>query len=158
MTDDFELLREHVQGGSDEAFRALVERHAGMVQGAARRIVRNEQLAEEVTQAVFILLARKAGSLRRGTIVAGWLYRTARFVALEALRKEQRRHLNYESFARMTAPRETASVWAQIEPLLEEAMSRLRTGDRNALVLRFLEERRFAEVAGVLGTSEAAAK
>src|SRR2546427_9906851 len=88
MSDDFELLREHVERGSDEAFRTLVERHSGMVHGAAMRIVRDEHLAEEVTQAVFIILARKGARLRRGTILAGWLHRAARLVALGALRGE----------------------------------------------------------------------
>ena len=63
------------------AFRTLVERHSGMVHGTALRIVGDEHLAEEVTQAVFILLMRKAAGLRSGTVLAGWLYRTARFDA-----------------------------------------------------------------------------
>ena len=78
MPDDFELLRQYVERGSSEAFGVLVERHSGMLHGAALRIVRDESRAEEITQAVFVILARKAASLRRGTILAGWLYRTAR--------------------------------------------------------------------------------
>src|SRR2546427_11451004 len=69
MPDDVELLREYVEHGSEEAFRRFVERHTGMVHGAALRIVRNESMAEEVTQAVFIILARKARSLRRKTVL-----------------------------------------------------------------------------------------
>ena len=158
MSDDFDLLRQFAERGSDESFRDLVERHSGMVHGAASRMVRDAQLSEEITQAVFIILARKAHRLRRGTILAGWLYRTTRFVALEARRAEQRRYAYHQQFAQMKNSSETASVWERIAPLLEEAMERLRAPERDAVVLRFLEERSFAEVASLLGTSEAAAK
>jgi DNA-directed RNA polymerase specialized sigma24 family protein len=96
MPDDFELLRQYVEHGSSEAFEVLVERHSGMLHGAALRVVRDESRAEEITQAVFIILARKAASLRRRTILAGWLYRTAHFVALETLRAERRRPCSVE--------------------------------------------------------------
>src|SRR5262245_52000141 len=99
MPDDFELLREHVERGSEDAFRTLVERHAGMVYGTALRMVREAVLAEEVMQAVFVILARKAASLRPGTVLAGWLHRTTHFVALEALRSERRRQQHYRQFA-----------------------------------------------------------
>ena len=158
MPDDFELLRQYVERGSSEAFGVLVERHSGMLHGAALRVVRDESRAEEITQAVFIILARKAASLRRGTILAGWLYRTARFVALDALRAERRRQQHLSNFAQLNDSSSTASVWDQIAPLLEEAMNRLGATDRDAVVLRFLEQKSFAEVASALGTSEAAAK
>ena len=158
MPDDFELLRQYVERGSSEAFGVLVERHSGMLHGAALRIVRDESRAEEITQAVFVILARKAASLRRGTILAGWLYRTARFVALDALRAERRRQQHLSHFALLNDSSQTASVWDQIAPLLEEAMDRLGDTERDAVVLRFLEQKSFAEVASALGTSEAAAK
>src|SRR5439155_15383182 len=99
MPNDGELLREFVEGGSEEAFRILVERHTGMVHGAALRVVHDESVAEEVTQAVFIILARKARSLTHKPVLAGWLYRTAHFVALEALRTEKRRRHDTQQFA-----------------------------------------------------------
>jgi DNA-directed RNA polymerase specialized sigma24 family protein len=69
-----------------------MERHSGMVHGVAMRVA-GDALADEVTQAVFIILARKAGTLRDGAVVGAGLYRTARFVALEAVRAEKRRRL-----------------------------------------------------------------
>src|SRR3954453_15086635 len=71
MKDDRELLREYAEGGSDEAFRLLVEPHAGMVHGAALRVVRNDAMAEDVSQAVFIILAPKASSFRPAAVLAG---------------------------------------------------------------------------------------
>src|SRR5258705_49838 len=158
MRDDLSLLREHATGGSDDAFRILVERHAGMVHGAALRIARDAALAEEVSQAVFILLARKSATLPVGTVLAGWLYQTTRFVALGALRAERRRQQHHRDFASMNDTAESAAVWDQIRPHLDEAIGHLGASDRDAIVLRFLEGRSFAEVAVALGTSEAAAK
>jgi len=158
MADDAELLREFLEGGSEEAFRSLVERHTGMVHGAALRVVHNESMAEEVTQAVFVILARKARSLPHKPVLAGWLYRTARFVALEALRAESRRRKHTQDFADMKDAPEAVSIWNQIAPVLEEAMSRLGATDRDAVVLRFLEQRSFSEVASALAITEAAAK
>src|SRR5947208_2033447 len=89
--NDLELLRSYRETGSEEAFRELVHRHLGMVYSVALRQVRNADWADEVAHAVFIALARKAGSLSDGTILAGWLYRATRFAAGKLLRDEERR-------------------------------------------------------------------
>ena len=157
MSKDQELLREYSERHSEDAFRALVDRHVGLVHGVARRQTRDEHLAEEVTQAVFILFARKASTLKAETLLAGWFYRTTRFVALHALRTERRRQFHEGEFATMDTTR-SDSVWEQVSPHLEEVMSRLGETDRNAVVLRFFQGRSFAEVAQALGTTEAAAK
>lgn len=158
MPDDRDVLREYVERGSEEAFRTLVKRHASMVHGTALRVLRNESMAEEVTQAVFIILARKASSLTPKTVLAGWLYRTAHFVALESLRTETRRRQRDHDFAEMKDESHALSVWNQIAPILEDAMKRLSETDRDAVVLRFLEQRSFADVASALSISEGAAK
>jgi DNA-directed RNA polymerase specialized sigma24 family protein len=79
--NDAELLKPFVEHGSETAFRTLVERHLPLVLGTARRITANSLLAEDVAQTVFILLARKAPRLKNQTVLAGWLYRTTRFVS-----------------------------------------------------------------------------
>ena len=81
MNDDMELVREYAARQSEQAFETLVERNVGLVHSAALRQLRDPHLAEEITQTVFIILARKAGSLNPKTILPGWLYRTTCYVS-----------------------------------------------------------------------------
>src|SRR5689334_13347807 len=123
MNDDMDLVREYAVRGSERAFEALVSRHVSLVHSAALRQVRDSQLAEEITQTVFIILARKAGSLGPKTVLPGWLYRTTRYVSAAAL-KIQRRREHREQEAHMDATiqeNKSDSVWEQLEPLLDEA-------------------------------------
>ena len=91
MNDDLALLREYARRNSEEAFAALVSRHVNLVYSVALRQVRDPHLAEEITQAVFIILARKADSLGDKTILPGWLCRTARYASANALTIQRRR-------------------------------------------------------------------
>src|SRR5258706_2687741 len=89
--DDWELIESYAQRQSESAFKTVVERYAGLVYASALRQVREPQMAQDIAQAVFILLARKAGRLRKKTILSGWLLQTTRFVAGHVIRTEQRR-------------------------------------------------------------------
>jgi RNA polymerase sigma factor (sigma-70 family) len=91
MIDDMALVREYAASQSESAFERLVARHLNMVYSAALRRVASPHLAEEVAQAVFIILSRKAGSLGPKTILSGWLYRTTRYAAADALKMQRRR-------------------------------------------------------------------
>jgi RNA polymerase sigma factor (sigma-70 family) len=158
--DEMELLRQYAVGRSESAFAALVTNHSGLVYSVALRLVCDRQLAEEVTQAVFIILARKAASLKRGTVLAGWLYKTTHYASQSALRQEHRRRTKeQEAYMRSTLnSAEPQTTWDQISPYLEETMLRLRQRDREALILRFYEGRNFGEVAAVMGSTEEAVR
>src|SRR4051794_41585309 len=89
--DDSQLLQNFAARGDQAAFETLVSRYAALVHSVALRHLSEPHLADDVAQAVFILLARKAGALRPQTVLSGWLFQTTRFVAQRAGRSEQRR-------------------------------------------------------------------
>ena len=139
MNDDLTLLREYARHNSEEAFAALVSRHVNLVYSVALRQVRNADLAEEITQAVFIILARKAVSLGPKTILSSWLCRTARYASANALTIQRRRQHREQEAHMQTILNEPASdeTWQQIAPLLDGALEQLGQKDHDALVLRF---------------------
>jgi len=155
LDDDLTLLRDYSRNQSEEAFTALVSRHVNLVYSVALRQVREPHLAEEITQAVFIILARKAGTLGGNTILSGWLCRVTRYVSSRALRGEWRRQQREQEAYMQSALTEPQSEnWMQIAPLLDAAMEKLNRKDHDALVLRFFENKNFAEVGAALGASE----
>lgn len=156
--DDMSLVREFAGQQNEAAFEALVTRHVNLVYSAALRQVGDAHTAEEVTQAVFIILARKAGSLRRGTFLTGWLFKTTRYAAA-AERRARVRRLQRETQAYMDASQITEeAAWPQIAPLLDEALANLGETDRRAVLLRYFERKTLAEVGATLGVNEDAAR
>jgi RNA polymerase sigma factor (sigma-70 family) len=155
-----DLVREYAAHQSERAFAALVSRHLNLVYSAARRQVGDPHLAEEVTQTVFIILARKAGSLSPHTIVSGWLHRTTRFASSAALRREVRRQRREQEahMDALTLPKDDDLLWEQLSPMLDEAISALRAGDRDAVVLRYFENKSLKEVAEAMGVEERVAQ
>ena len=158
--NDMDLLREYTLHGSETAFAELVQRHIALVYSAALRHVENAAHAEEITQAVFIILARKASVLRSNTILECWLHETTRLTALSFLRGERRRQFReQEAYMQSTLQEPTdAAIWNQLAPLLDEALSRLGNKDRAAVVLRYFKDKSLREVAAVLKVNEAAAQ
>jgi RNA polymerase sigma factor (sigma-70 family) len=143
MTDDMTLLREYAVRNSEEAFGALVSRHVNLVYSVALRQIRDPHLAEEITQAVFIILARKAKTLGPKTILSGWLCRTARYVSANALTMQRRRQRReQEAYMQSILNEPEPDVWRQIAPLLDGALAGLGQKDHDALALRFFENKR----------------
>ena len=156
--DDWKLLQEYVERGSEAAFQGLVSRHVDMVHAAAVRQLRDSHLAQDVTQAVFILLARKAASLSSSVILSGWLYRTTAHVASRALRDRIRQQRREQEATMMITTEPADELWEKLAPHLDAAIGGLGSTDRDAVVLRFLQQRSFREVGDSLGVSEDAAK
>jgi RNA polymerase sigma factor (sigma-70 family) len=157
--NDMDLVREFARNNSEAAFAELVRRHLNLVYSVARRCTGNDGDAHDVTQAVFIILARKAAGLREKTLLTGWLYETTRFAAARLLRTNARRHAReQEAYMQSTLTEaDTAAVWEQLSPHLEAAMGRLNAADRALLVLRFYENKTGPEAAALLGIREDAA-
>jgi RNA polymerase sigma factor (sigma-70 family) len=159
--NDWELIQHYRRNGSERAFETVVKRHVDFVYCAALRQVRDPSLAEDVSQAVFVLLAQKAKSFRSGTVLVSWLFRTTRYIASRALRSEYRRQRREIEAAHMN-PQIIASEgdqdWERVAPVLDEALATLPDKDRDAVLLRFISRKPFNEVGAQIGVSEDAAK
>jgi RNA polymerase sigma factor (sigma-70 family) len=156
-TDD-QLLKRYIHAGDRAAIDELIRRHVDLVYAAARRqLYGNEHAADDVTQAVFMLLLSKARSVPRGC-TAGWLLQTTRYAAANARRVLARR-LHHEHQA--AAQRLEAIVSPMEQPLLsnlDKSIASLRSTEREVVVLRYLEGREMTDVCHLLGVSEAAAR
>jgi len=157
--DDITLLREFTERNSEEAFASLVQRHINKVYSVALRHTRNPHSAEEITQAVFVILARKAKQLRKGVIVEGWLYETARLTAMTFIRSEIRRaRREKEAHVQNVLNEDESEVWRQIAPELDAALAELDKSDRNAVVLRFFYGKSMSDIGAALGATEEGAR
>lgn len=158
--DDRQLLELYVTEDSNEAFETLVQRHVALVYSVALRRLGVPHQAEEVTQAVFITLARKAKQVARTAVLSGWLYQTTRLTTANLVRSEVRRaRRERDAYMEQCAndPNSEES-WQRISGHLDDAIGSLREKDRNAVLLRFFNGKTLAEVGAALGISEDAAK
>ena len=157
---DQHLLRAYAEGQSESAFAEVVTRHVDLVYSAALRMVCDPHLAEDVTQNVFIALARNAAELTTHPVLAGWLHHTARNLAVKVVRSEVRRRAREQEAATMkdTFATEPDPLWNDIAPQLDTALGELNEPDRDALLLRYFERKSAREMAQFLGTSEEAAQ
>ena len=130
---DWELIQEYAETRSEAAFAELVRRHLSWVYAVALRPAGHAPLAEEVAQSVCVLLARKAGSLRSGTVLSGWLFRTTCFVASRALRAELRLKAREQTASHMTPvatlPEDNEAAWELLAPHLDQAVESLSEPD-----------------------------
>ncbi|HEU5396880.1 MAG TPA: sigma-70 family RNA polymerase sigma factor, partial [Verrucomicrobiae bacterium] len=153
--DDDQLLSEFVARQSETAFAELVARHIDLVYSTACRIVRDASLAKDVSQAVFLQLARKARTIRSGHALPGWLYRVTRCQAANAVRNDRtRREREREAMTMNSQTGDVVTTWNSILPHLDNAMNTLSAADQNALVLHFFEGRSWRDVGAALALSE----
>jgi RNA polymerase sigma factor (sigma-70 family) len=162
MTDSVELLRRYAADHAEADFTELVRENIDFVYAVAlRQLSGDTHLAEDVTQRVFIDLARKAGSLSQRPTLTGWLYCSTQFAAAAAVRTEQRRRAREQEAHAMNereASGRTEADWAEVRPALDRAMGALTDRERDALMLRFFENQPFAEIGLRLSLSENAAR
>jgi RNA polymerase sigma factor (sigma-70 family) len=160
MTDSQHLLAEYRRNGSDAAFRELVGRFVALVYSTALRLVEGDtHRAEDVTQTVFLDLARKARTLPDNVRLGGWLHRDTCLVAGHTLRGERRRQARERQAVEMnTLQNHSEADFSQVAPLLDEAINELGEADRTAILLRFFEQQDFRAVGQALGSNEDAAR
>jgi RNA polymerase sigma factor (sigma-70 family) len=162
VLNDSELLHHYIADHSEDAFAALVQRYLNLVYFAAlRRTNGDAPLAQDVTQQVFAALAGHAAALQHHTVLTGWLYVTTRHAAANAMRTEQRRlHREQEAHAMQetSSSPDQSPDWDQLRPQLDHALDALNERDRMAILLRFFENRPFAEIGATLRVSEDAAR
>lgn len=158
---DSQLLADFVRAQDQRAFASLVQRHINLVYSAALRRTRDSHLADDVTQAVFVILAKKAHSLTPDVILSAWLHRTTRYAAMDAIKLRGRRVKHEQKAAEMRPTQyepELEMKWPRVSELLDEAVDALSEADRRAVMLRYYENKSFAEVGQTLGVAEDAAR
>lgn len=155
---DIDLLHDYARNGSEPSFRVLVERHIHMVHALAWRQTGDAHLADDVTQAVFIVLAEKASTIPCDTLLPGWLFRATRFAVANAQRAKVRREYWEKKAGEMESPHVLPPEEERVLPLLNEALEQLPERDRTAILLRFFESKSHQEIGRSLGTSEDGAK
>ena len=157
--DDQTLLKRYSDADDQDAFAELVQRHVALVYSVALRQTGDPAQAEDVVQLVFSKLAKRAKSLPENVVLAGWLHSDARFIALQLSRSERRRQMREKSAAEMSElTSQSEPEWQRIRPVLDEGLESLGTTDRDALLLRFFEQKALREVGTALGIGEDAAR
>jgi len=155
------LLRDYAERGSETAFAELVSRHVDLVHSAATRLTGDAHLAHDITQGVFLALARQAAALAGHPVLSGWLHGTARHLAAKTIRTETRRHAREQEAAAMNellAGETPDAPWEHVAPHLDAALGELAAADRDAVMLRYFEKKSAAEMAAILGISSEAAQ
>ncbi|MGD0389307.1 MAG: sigma-70 family RNA polymerase sigma factor [Tepidisphaeraceae bacterium] len=156
---DSDLLLEYCRQRSQPAFAELVSRHVDWVHSAAARMVRDHHLAEDVTQAVFLLLWQQPQKAM-GRPLTGWLFRVTRYCVADARRAETRRQKHERRAALMNREQVNPEIenWDDISPLLDDLVARLHARDRELLLLRFYQQKKMAEIGQAFNISEEAAR
>lgn len=157
---DSQLLRAYAESDSDPAFAELVRRYIDLVHSAAERMVRDSHQAQDVTQGVFVALAKNAGQLAGRPVLAGWLHGTTQNIAAQMVRTEVRRRAREQEAAAMNKlfAADPEAKWEQIAPHLDDALCELEETDRVALLHRYFRNHDLRTLGATLGISDDAAQ
>src|SRR5437763_15898807 len=136
---DAQLLERFAAGRDEAAFAALVRRHGPAVLGVCLRVLRHRQDAEDAFQAAFLVLARRARAIRKRESLASWLHGVALRVARKARAGNLRRRVWPGAVPDRPAPEESAFLWRDLRPVLDEEIAALPGPYRAAFVLCYLE-------------------
>lgn len=159
MTEVHQLLAQYAKTGSEAAFQEIVQRYVDLVYGTARRWVQGDiHAAQDITQRVFVDLAKMAGGLSRETLLGGWLHRHTCFLARRWIRTETRRKARERLAMEIQNMNSEDESFRALEPVLDDAINHLSANDRQAVVLRFFERQEFNALGRGLGISEEAAR
>ena len=153
-----DLLAEFRKTRSESAFSELVRRYTNLVYSVAKRRLSNVSLAQEVAQNVFIRLAKTAPSIRSDAELVAWLHRTTINASIDLWRSENRRRVREEQAVVMQINETEVAVWNQLAPILDETLNELNDGERQAILLKFFEQKTMREIGAAFGISEDAAK
>jgi len=158
MSEVKQWLAEYAKTGSEAAFREVVERYVNLVHSTAARLVDGDShLAQDVTQKVFVDLSKMAGNLGDDAMIGGWLHRHTCFVASKTMRTERRRKAREQQAVEMNNSDEPGDI-GTVAPILDEAINKLGASDRQAILLRYFEQRDLRAVGEAIGSSEDAAR
>src|SRR5258708_4246919 len=136
-----DLLAEFRKTRSEGAFGELVRRYTNLVFSVAKRRLSNVSLAQEVTQIVFIRLAKAAPNIRGDAELVAWLHRTTVHASIDLWRSESRRQSREEKAVAMQPDDTENTAWNEIVPVLDEALNELNETERQAILLRFFDQK-----------------
>lgn len=157
--DDWTLLRDYADRRAHDAFARLVAKYADLVFNTAYRRTRQRELAEDITQAVFIVLARSSGKLSARGSLGAWLHKTTLYASANAIRAESRRRFREHTAAKPEPVESTLSHdSSDATSVVEEELHRLPSSDRQLLSLHYLEGQTMSQAAEKMGVSNEAAR
>lgn len=156
--DPNSALRDFAATRSEAAFAEVVNEFGGLVFSSALRRTGERELAEEITQSVFAILARKAAAASRHPSLAGWLFTVTKLESAKAMRSRHRHQRKIAELALENPDHESSDTWQEILPHLDDLLDGLPKQERHLLLARFVEEKSFRELARESGKTEAACK
>jgi RNA polymerase sigma factor (sigma-70 family) len=160
MSETQQFLADYAKTGSEAAFREVVARYLNLVFSTAVRLVDGDShLAQDVTQRVFADLAKMAGNFSEDAMLGGWLHRHTCFIAGKTMRTERRRKAREQQAVHMNLTEDhTSENLGAVAPILDDAINNLGSQDRQAILLRYFEQRDLRSVGQALGSNEDAAR